>query len=62
MEPALSWLFCHVPHTGTISNKFLLLVVTIEFNIIILTAQYMVYHNKVVSCIFHITITLKYWF
>ena len=37
---------------------------TIEFNIIILTgrAQYMVYHNKVVSCIFHITITLKYWF
>ena len=32
---------------------------TIVFNIIILTAQYMVYHNKVVSCIFHITITLK---
>ena len=32
---------------------------TIEFNIIILTAQYMVYHNKVVSFIFHITITLK---
>ena len=28
---------------------------TIEFNIIILTAQYMVYHNKVVSCIFRIT-------
>ena len=24
---------------------------TIEFNNIILTAQYMVYHNKVVSCI-----------
>ena len=32
---------------------------TIEFYIIILTAQYMVYHNKVVSCIFHLTITLK---
>ena len=28
---------------------------TIEFIIIILTAQYTVYHNKVVSCIFHIT-------
>ena len=26
MAPALSWLFCHVPHTGTISNKYLLLV------------------------------------
>ena len=36
---------------------------TIEFIIIIiLTAQYMVYHNKVVSFIFHFTITLKYWF
>ena len=35
---------------------------TIEFNIIFLTAQYMVYHNRVVSCIFHITISLKYWF
>ena len=35
---------------------------TIEFNIIILTAEYMVYHNKVVSCIVHVTITLKYWF
>ena len=34
---------------------------TIEFNIIILTAQYMVYHNKVVSCILHITITIIYW-
>ena len=34
----------------------------IEVNPIILTAQYMVYHNKIVSCIFHITIALKYWF
>ena len=33
-----------------------------QFNSIILTAQYMVCHNKVVSCIVHITITLKYWF
>ena len=26
---------------------------TIDFNIFILTAQYMEYHNKIVSCIFH---------
>ena len=27
MAPALSWLFCHVPLTGTISNKYFFLVV-----------------------------------